>query len=266
MSVSPPDSPLFDDHSDSISVSPSILEAAMASSLTACPDELLAEIFSYGCAGPNDYVDSQILRLNSERARAPFIVAAVCQRWRVVTLNHSALWHYLTIPTVVGDNPGRVLEWLPSYINTVLDRSRDAPIDIIIQYINVAAKMVVVMEPIFAALERNSHRWRRFAIVMYGVPVVTRMLAMLTRPTPGLRTLELARQSSSYNYTFHMSEDDADASDTFDDTVPQGQMFLPNISGLRFSPLVNVPQFIRHWPKNVTQKANSTRCRLFSAC
>jgi len=63
----------------------------MSSSLIVCPDELLAEIFSYGCAGPDDYVDSQILRSNSERARAPFLVAAVCRRWRDIALDHASL-------------------------------------------------------------------------------------------------------------------------------------------------------------------------------
>ena len=257
MSVPPPYSSLSDEHSDFVFDLPRPSKGAVASSLIACPDELLAEIFSYGCAGPNDYVDAQILRSNPDRARAPFIVAAVCQHWRTVTLNHSALWHYLTIPTVTGNKAGRVLEWLPSYINTMLDRSRDAPIDVIIEYINVASGTVAVMEPIFTALEKNSRRWRRFAVAMYGVPVVTRVLAMLTQPTPSLRTLELARQSpTTYNHTFHMLESDADVEDSFDETVPQGQTFLPDISGLRFFSLVNVPQVVRHWPTNSIQNVN----------
>jgi len=254
MSLSLQDSPLSNEYSDIVFISPRPFDEIMASSLTACPDEILAEIFSYGCAGPDDYVDAQILRSNPERARAPFIVAAICQRWRAITLNHSDLWHYLTIPTVTSNKVGRVLEWLPSYINTVLDRSRDAPIDVVIQYLNVTSETVAVMEPIFMALERNSRRWRRFAVVMYGVPVVTRVLAMLNRPTPGLRRLELARQLlTTYSNTFHLIEDDADAEDTFDEMLLKGQTFLPDISGLRFLSLVNVPQVIRLWPTNSIQ-------------
>ena len=218
----------------------------MAPSLNACPEELFAEIFSYCCAGPDDCVDSQVFRTNPQRARAPFIVAAVCRRWREIILNHAALWHYIAIPDV-EDNQ-RLLRRLHSYVNTVLDRSRGASIDIIFHYLNASRARLADMEPIFAALEQSSLRWRRFAVVMYGVPTVTRVLAMMTQATPNLRTLELARQPFSNEDTFSVDVAGANAEDTHDATIPHDKVFLPDTSGLRSVSLINLPQVVRHWP------------------
>jgi len=105
------------------------------------------------------------------------------------------------------------------------------------------------MEPIFSALERNSHRWRRFTIMLYGAPAVTRVLAMLTHPTPKLRKLELARQPRAYYWTFTVEDSDQEEADIHDDTIPRGKALLPDTSALRAISIINIPQVVRHWPR-----------------
>ena len=85
----------------------------------------------------------------------------------------------------------------------------------------------MVMEPIFAALERNSHRWRRFAVVMYGTPT----------------------QADFRTFDMLWGEYDAEEPDSHDNTMPRGKTFLPDISVLISVLLdINVPQVIHHWP------------------
>jgi len=242
----PPDSPASNGASDTTLNAVDLSSKPAARYLLSCPDELLVEIFSYGCAGPDDYVDSQILRSNPERAHAPFVVAAVCRHWRTVALTHATLWHYVTIPDISGDES--IVDWLPGYINIVLDRSRDGPIDIITHFLCASAERIAAMEPIFSALERNSRRWRRFAIVMYGAPAVTRVLEMLTQPTPNMKTLELARQQWADDHTFTIDDSDSETADIHEDTIPRGKALLPDTSVLRSISLINVPQIIRNWP------------------
>jgi len=254
-SSSPPPSSLSHSNINDVSNPSQALTETVAQSLLACPEELITEILSYGCAGPLDYTNAELLRSNVDRARAPFVASAVCQRWRAIALSSAVLWHYLTIPQITFDNEPSKIEQLTGYVNTVLERSRDGAVDVIIQFLAESLQTMELLEPVFLALEQSSHRWRRFSIVMYGKPTVTRILALFSQPTPNLRTLELARQFSAAGSTLGIDSNILETADTSHDTISFDRPFLPDTSALSAVTLVNVPQVVHRWPMEIKPRA-----------
>jgi len=235
---------------------------AIAQSLLTLPDELLAEIFSYRCAGPDDYNDMQVLQTNRERARAPFIVAAVCRRWRDVALGHAVLWHYLPIPVVK-----RSANWdsascarMGHYVRLVLDRSREHPIDVIFCYLRGSHGMVGAMDQlVFLALEEHAHRWRRFAAVMYGKYPVARILRLLSgRSMPHLRTLELSVQEFSSTPTFSIGNSPMH----YDVALEPPVLFLQRTPALRSVTFINLPEVVRRWVHTCIPEESGCRLEL----
>ncbi|KAH7097272.1 hypothetical protein BKA62DRAFT_452488 [Auriculariales sp. MPI-PUGE-AT-0066] len=161
--------------------------------------ELLVEVFGYCVSGPEDFHDSAIIRVNEQRARAPFRIAAVCATWRATAIAHSKLWHYVAIPCI--DKPSHCQHHL-EYIETVLKRSRDASIDVIFHFLKDDIQLIQGHEPLFQALSLHRWKWRRLCAVMGGPKSVERVLNLLTEPTPRLRTLDLSRQNTAESWTY----------------------------------------------------------------
>jgi len=189
-----------------LSAQEALLEAQLAaarqtlsSRLRDLPEELLAEIFTYGSAGADDYSDAQLISVNAGRARAPFVVSAVCRQWRDVALAASKLWHYLPILDLTDTaHPSRTTTTL-SYIAIVLERSRSVPIDIVFEYI--ADEGRAAYEDVLAALDPARHRWRRFVAPLQGSETPEMLFKALRGPTPALRTFEMSLQNAKDDWT-----------------------------------------------------------------
>ena len=171
----------------------------LSSRLRDLPDELLAEIFSYGSAGPDDYSDAQLICVNPSRARAPFVVSAVCRHWRDVALAASKLWHYLPIFDLGdGSHPARAATTL-SFIATVLERSRSVSIDIVFEHVTDEAR--AAYQNVLTALDPARHRWRRFVAPLQGSETPEMLFKALRGPTPALRTFEISLQNAKDDWT-----------------------------------------------------------------
>ena len=171
--------------------------------LLALPDELLAEIFSYGSAGPDAYHEVSSIEPNSERAQAPFQRAAVSRQWRAAALSASPLWHYLLIPqTLIWSTDDAKSRIILEYAELVLERSRSFPIDIMFEFIESSAAAVAGLQPIFAAMRQSQSRWRRFLVRIRGQRAVNALLRCLEGPTPRLRTLQIVHQKTVQTWGF----------------------------------------------------------------
>ena len=219
--------------------------SAHAPNLLTCPEELLAEIFSYGVAGPTDYQDAEIMRPNTSRISAPFHVAAVCQRWRSIALSYARLWHYIAFPMLSADVDGTSrlpLEHSILYAQLMLERSGDAPIDIIIRFIDGHANEGETFEPLLSKLVKHRPRWRRFAVGLYGAQVAARVLDLFTSiELPTLRTLQISVQDSRFERTYEISPHEAVG------------ITVPAVPFLQYTPrlvnvaAINLPELWRRW-------------------
>ena len=217
-----------------------------------CPEELLAEIFSYGAAGPADYRDAEIISPNNNRISASFRIASVCQRWRSIALSYARLWHYIAFPMLNEDDyNGDDSTTRPSYpplernilyAQLMLERSANAPIDIIFRFINGHANEGVTFEPLLNMLSEHRSRWRRFAVALSGAQVAAQVLDLLTGVAlPTLRTIQISVQDNRYENTYEI--------------YPRGRVetSMPAVPFLQYTPrlinvaTINLPELWRRW-------------------
>ncbi|KAH7088634.1 hypothetical protein BKA62DRAFT_728189 [Auriculariales sp. MPI-PUGE-AT-0066] len=132
-------------------------------------------------------------RVNRERAKAPFIAAAVCPRWRSVVINTPALLRYLALPSRDEDTGfGTSYNSTIRYIKNVLKRSKADPIDIFIDYFDCEDNL---FEPLHL-LGQHADRWRRFALTfaLTCVGSTGGLAKALNCGTPQLWSLWLSQQ------------------------------------------------------------------------
>ncbi|KAH7096689.1 hypothetical protein BKA62DRAFT_601128, partial [Auriculariales sp. MPI-PUGE-AT-0066] len=121
--------------------------------------ELLAEIFSYGAAGPNDYLNLTMIQYNKARAHAPFVYAAVCHAWRSAAMASPRLWHNLCVPRFnIEERPLQLAQVLQC-VTVILDRSKSGSIDVIFERLE--EDQLEHYSPIITLLESDRLRWRR---------------------------------------------------------------------------------------------------------
>lgn len=198
-------------------------------SLVTLPPELLAEIFMYGSAGPDDYRYLDSMKPNLDRARAPFIIAGVCRRWRGIALDAKRLWHYMLIQRLkVSVEP---IERMSFYAEEALSRSADGPIDVVIQYMDDLSSSHYT--PILELLAPHLDRLRRFVVIMQGIDNVHNVLDLLCAPTPILRTLQLSHQLEFDNWSHAIRQTDLGL-------LPVDR-FLPHAPALKFFAHTNLP-------------------------
>ncbi|KAF8423689.1 hypothetical protein L210DRAFT_954404 [Boletus edulis BED1] len=129
-----------------------------------------------------------------------FVVSYVCQHWRNVALSMPSLW------TTIVVTP----EERPPYerISTLLERSKNHPIDITINYGDLVHFNVPSSEIPFAMLIPHIHRWRTIKVTVSEYYPMYMFLGAVSDPSvsaaPQLTTLEL-----------HFCEDPEDDPDLF---------------------------------------------------
>lgn len=218
-------------------------------SLALFPDELLAEIFSYGSAGPDGYSETNIIKPDIERAYAPIVRSSVCKRWREAALATSRLWHYVFIPRL-SHSSGSWNNIVQHSIELVLERSRSVPIDIGFEFVDAVvdnSSPSTVYGPIIESLRAHQSRWRRFVVRLCGRPAIMALLHCLQGPTPMLRTLQLAQQRFPEDWSLAIGyhdflETDADGQSTTTD-VPCD--ILSNAPELVWLTVGNIPDLLR---------------------
>ncbi|KAH7101030.1 hypothetical protein BKA62DRAFT_830515 [Auriculariales sp. MPI-PUGE-AT-0066] len=199
------------------------------------PDELLCEIFSYGVAGYNDYGTGSIMEPNPGRAKAPFVRSAVCKRWREACCSHAKLWHYVLVPNQESNGNTSF------YLEIVLNRSREASIDIILEHI--CERWDVGFEArVFPPLVAQRHRWRRFVVSVEPNSTI-KLLRLLCAPTPRLRTIQLSVHLNPAFRQFKIKNVDLQNFDaSFDATA-----FLPYAPALYCITTVNLQPLWDKW-------------------
>ncbi|KAH7090111.1 hypothetical protein BKA62DRAFT_725726 [Auriculariales sp. MPI-PUGE-AT-0066] len=192
-------------------------------SISILPDELLVEILTYGTAGPDGYQQLDLIEASTDRARAPFIVSAVCTRWRSAATAASRLWHYILVPRLyVSNDRDQWQERTLCYLEAVLTRSREVPIDLILQFLD-------------KALIAHRSRWRRFVAVISGSSMVQATLNCLTAPTPRLRTVQLAHQTDTTAWMWNITPL------RLPEKLQMDSPILPDAPSLVFCTVINIP-------------------------
>jgi len=220
------------------------------SALRSCPDELIAEIFSYGVAGPDDYRAFEIIRINPERKIANFIVAAVCTRWRTIALAYAKLWHYVAVPNLQSEKIAFQIPRIVSYMSLALERSRDAPFDLVFEYLaEDGLADLKALEELLNTVGVHIQRLRRFSVVSDS-GVIGPLLDLFRAPTPLLRTFELGYQNSPENPTHNIHTFGIELDD---DDIPAAPPILTYTPMLRNIVLINVPIAWKLWAGRNTQ-------------
>ncbi|EJD39936.1 hypothetical protein AURDEDRAFT_187164 [Auricularia subglabra TFB-10046 SS5] len=115
----------------------------------------LAHAFCFGNCHYQDY------------AQAPFVLAAVCRRWRNVALQHPSLWTYISTPNVMDK---RTTERHCRRIQMILQRSQPCPLDVLICWTREALagpwEGCHALHTILKAVLSAGHRWRTFELTL----------------------------------------------------------------------------------------------------
>ncbi|KAH7096537.1 hypothetical protein BKA62DRAFT_719420 [Auriculariales sp. MPI-PUGE-AT-0066] len=159
--------------------------------------ELLIEIFSYLAGGPDEATDFNIIRNNRLWRLAPMQVAAVCKTWRSAALIHSPLWHYVAI---IWFEDGELYSRYAQYLELILERSRETPIDVIIEFVD--DLMLQKYPQILDLVSRHCQRWRAFSVGLRGQQAAHRVRGLLSGMTPRLCTLHLSHQAHPHYWMY----------------------------------------------------------------
>ncbi|KAH7096733.1 hypothetical protein BKA62DRAFT_760421 [Auriculariales sp. MPI-PUGE-AT-0066] len=123
------------------------------------------------------------LTFDRERAKLPFIVAAVSQRWRSLALATSEIWHYLAVP-VPSQEPRAV--FILHRVKTVLKRSRY--VDIALHWCDGADYNVCPYSSrIVAELAKYLFKWRTFQFTMPFRATTQSYMDVFRGPAPYLQ-------------------------------------------------------------------------------
>jgi len=159
--------------------------------VTNLPTELLRAIFQVFIDSQEDDLDVLGLsQYDAELARQPFALAAVCQRWRQLSLGTPELWAYLGIPAPA---PSINADALLERVQLVLSRSRTSGIDVILQWSDCPEEVVEassirsIVEAVYSAVPR----WRTFELRIPVERLSITTLNVFRHPTPLLKRVWL---------------------------------------------------------------------------
>ena len=124
------------------------------------PDDILLLVFDLVVGGPlTDWPDANY---DPERAAAPFLLAAVCRRWRALTRDTATLWTYFGFPSNPATYPRHA-----ERLRVLLAASRGTDIDVIVTlgtaynfYAPNIAMASVHCDGILATIGQLGARWR----------------------------------------------------------------------------------------------------------
>ncbi|EJD51035.1 hypothetical protein AURDEDRAFT_160178 [Auricularia subglabra TFB-10046 SS5] len=134
------------------------------SGLTSLPVELLQMVFVETINSYDSAVGIADEAYDKERAVAPFVLSAVCQRWRTTAVHTPELWSYLAIPPI--DSP---CEALVPFTERLLKLSSRRPIHLFVHSDSLRAidwlwKSVVSLAAV------HYPRWKRARVVIPPIP------------------------------------------------------------------------------------------------
>ncbi|KAH7097548.1 hypothetical protein BKA62DRAFT_759845 [Auriculariales sp. MPI-PUGE-AT-0066] len=91
---------------------------------TVVPEDILLLVFDFVAhPAPLSWPDAAY---DDERAKAPFVLASVCQRWRTLAASAASLWTYFGFPAECHKLEPHILR-----LRVLMTRSRDAEVDVI---------------------------------------------------------------------------------------------------------------------------------------
>ncbi|EJD51028.1 hypothetical protein AURDEDRAFT_160170 [Auricularia subglabra TFB-10046 SS5] len=136
----------------------SILGQISSLLLESLPVELLQTVFVHVLASHGPAFPACLARTEYRvfRARAPFVLSAVCRHWRAVALRTAELWTYIALPSCASAPPARLLDCL-------LARSGSRPLDVFLSFSLFRGRPLwPLVRPVLAAFPR----WRRARVVL----------------------------------------------------------------------------------------------------
>ncbi|KAH7105342.1 hypothetical protein BKA62DRAFT_385281 [Auriculariales sp. MPI-PUGE-AT-0066] len=117
---------------------------------TTVPDDILLLLFAQATPLPWPYVE-----YDAERAKAPFALASVCQRWRILALSTASLWTYFGFPASIRAQTAH----LPR-LRLLLSRSGDAEVDVVFLVSDTSVSEEPASRDILRAISTIASRWR----------------------------------------------------------------------------------------------------------
>ncbi|KZV78995.1 hypothetical protein EXIGLDRAFT_736026 [Exidia glandulosa HHB12029] len=190
------------------------------------PLELLREIFFVLAAVIDKELytreGSTIRRHSTHRALIPFIVSAVCRRWRAVALDSPSLWGSYLAPAHYPDSAEKC-GLAEDYIRTVICRSLSGPLDVSVDWGDFDdATWTALRRPlqrILGVIASQSQRWRSFFLFLPVIATTPQTLNMFRQATPLLEELVV-----------NTATDEALSTNTWRDSFPA---YLPHCPKLR---------------------------------
>lgn len=161
------------------------------------PQELLRTIFLKLTARPDSMwvgpTCSPTLGLNVAVARASFVVASICSRWRTIALETTSLWLYIGIPCPKSVADCRLIH---DYVATMISRSGMAPLDIHLEWEGLDNNWDTFSPHLNTILDKLASVARRWKCLSFELPPVAATLErmdMLRHSTPFLEELIACR-------------------------------------------------------------------------
>ncbi|EJD54627.1 hypothetical protein AURDEDRAFT_179740 [Auricularia subglabra TFB-10046 SS5] len=124
-----------------------------------------------------------------ERAKAPFVLAAVCRSWRGIALDMRNLWTYICIPVRQGviEDQSRDLAAL------LIARSKEAPLDIVLPWRSARHPYIIwdmdtsaPAAQILVLLAKASRRWRSIEMSIAEGALTVPAMGLFRTVTPWL--------------------------------------------------------------------------------
>ncbi|KAK7451273.1 hypothetical protein VKT23_012613 [Stygiomarasmius scandens] len=142
------------------------------------PLELLDYIFYIYC-GISFPIGFQTLGLTWELSQVPestfpaLILTHVCSRWRDIALSNPSLWSRIELREPLDDTADKIISSLQHLVELYLTRSRQSPLDLVIEFTNYIFQYTEVVElpkekydvclrllSIYNLFFTEAHRWR----------------------------------------------------------------------------------------------------------
>ncbi|KZV82182.1 hypothetical protein EXIGLDRAFT_730115 [Exidia glandulosa HHB12029] len=161
------------------------------------PVELLCAVFQAFVGEATSLWDGWYTKcdIDKQRRTAPFILAAVCRRWRAVTLATPSLWYYIALPP-----PTSVLDCHTSmyYVDTVLARSRTSPLEIAVDWEHLTDAQWTELrddtQPLLRRVADAASRWRIVFVLLPNLAATRENLDDFRRVMPMLEELVVCRE------------------------------------------------------------------------
>ncbi|KAH7105341.1 hypothetical protein BKA62DRAFT_689361 [Auriculariales sp. MPI-PUGE-AT-0066] len=124
---------------------------------TAAPDDILLLIYDLVAhpaplPWPNAMYDP-------ERAQAPFTLAAICQRWRMLAVSTAGIWTYFGFPPAWAEHKPHLLR-----LHLLLARSKEAEVDVVCRWRNNPDKHHLANYETMGVISSIASRWRNVTL------------------------------------------------------------------------------------------------------